>query len=121
MLEIREPEDAAQPADDGPPVQSNVYTVDEAVEYLGFGRFQLTLSFLTGLAWMADAMEMMILSILAPALYCEWKISTVEQAMVSFSKTFLLTNFCVINLFFIHFLDNYLRLLRHDAVFNCMG
>lgn len=32
---------------------------------------------------MADAMEMMILSILSPALYCEWQISTVEQAMIT--------------------------------------
>lgn len=28
-------------------------------------------------------MEMMILSILAPALFCEWGISTVEQAMIT--------------------------------------
>lgn len=28
-------------------------------------------------------MEMMILSILSPALYCEWEISTVEQAMIT--------------------------------------
>jgi MFS family permease len=84
MLEIKEPEDAQHHAPDGSvPGQADSFTVDEAVEYLGFGKFQLTLSFLTGLAWMADAMEMMILSILAPALYCEWHISTVEQAMIT--------------------------------------
>lgn len=32
---------------------------------------------------MADAMEMMILSILSPALLCEWDISPVEQAMIT--------------------------------------
>lgn len=83
MLEVREPEDAVHAEGDQPPIQPDSFTVDEVVEYLGFGRFQLTLSFLVGLAWMADAMEMMILSILAPALYCEWKISTVEQAMIT--------------------------------------
>uniref|UniRef100_A0A914EPS9 Major facilitator superfamily (MFS) profile domain-containing protein n=1 Tax=Acrobeloides nanus TaxID=290746 RepID=A0A914EPS9_9BILA len=77
-VEIREPEDAQTSE---PPKDS--YTVDEAVEYLGFGRFQVMLSLLTGLAWMADAMEMMILSILFPALSCEWEISTVEQAMIT--------------------------------------
>lgn len=32
---------------------------------------------------MADAMEMMILSILSPALLCEWNITAVEQAMIT--------------------------------------
>lgn len=80
MLEIKEPEDAKEAE---VPASTDSFTIDEAVEFLGFGRFQLTLSFLTGLAWMADAMEMMILSILAPALYCEWQISAVEQAMIT--------------------------------------
>jgi hypothetical protein len=52
MLEIREPEDAIHSEEGGPPKHSDSFTVDEAVEYLGFGRFQLTLSFLVGLAWM---------------------------------------------------------------------
>ena len=30
---------------------------DKAVEKTGFGKFQLRLSILTGMAWMADAME----------------------------------------------------------------
>uniref|UniRef100_A0AC34PUU3 Major facilitator superfamily (MFS) profile domain-containing protein n=1 Tax=Panagrolaimus sp. JU765 TaxID=591449 RepID=A0AC34PUU3_9BILA len=62
---------------------ADTFTIDEAVEYLGFGKFQVKLSLLTGLAWMADACEMMILSILSPALYCEWQISTVQQAMIT--------------------------------------
>ncbi|KAK0417939.1 hypothetical protein QR680_013289 [Steinernema hermaphroditum] len=59
------------------------FTVDDCVEYLGFGRFQVKLSILTGIAWMADAMEMMILSIISPALNCEWEISAVQQAMIT--------------------------------------
>uniref|UniRef100_A0AC35U0J5 MFS domain-containing protein n=1 Tax=Rhabditophanes sp. KR3021 TaxID=114890 RepID=A0AC35U0J5_9BILA len=59
------------------------FTVDEAIEILGFGRFQIKLSLLTGLAWMADSAEMMILSILSPALHCEWGITPVEQAMIT--------------------------------------
>ncbi|KAI6240195.1 Synaptic vesicle 2-related protein [Aphelenchoides fujianensis] len=87
MLEIKEPDDANRPPDEegqgtsAPPGDS--FTVDEAVEFLGFGKVPVDPLFLTGLAWMADAMEMMILSILSPALYCEWKISTVEQAMIT--------------------------------------
>ena len=51
------------------------YRINEAVEKIGFGRFQLKLSFLTGLAWMADSMEMMALSILGPALLCIWSLN----------------------------------------------
>jgi hypothetical protein len=48
-VRIDEPEDAAtRPASTGVP---DVFTVDDAVEYLGFGRFQLLLALLTGLAW----------------------------------------------------------------------
>ncbi|CAK5006901.1 unnamed protein product [Meloidogyne enterolobii] len=61
----------------------DVYTVDDAVEFLGFGRFQILLAFLTGLAWMADAMEIMILSILSPSLYCEWAITPMQQALIT--------------------------------------
>lgn len=32
---------------------------------------------------MADAMEMMILSILSPALSCEWGISRFQQALIT--------------------------------------
>ena len=36
---------------------------------------QIYLSVMVGFAYMADAMEMMILSILGPALHCEWHIT----------------------------------------------
>ncbi len=59
------------------------YTVDQAVEKIGFGLFQFKLSMLTGLAWMADAMEMMILSILAPALHCDWLLNEWQKALIT--------------------------------------
>uniref|UniRef100_A0A914VPD8 Major facilitator superfamily (MFS) profile domain-containing protein n=1 Tax=Plectus sambesii TaxID=2011161 RepID=A0A914VPD8_9BILA len=59
------------------------FTVDQAVDRLGFGKFQVKLSLLTGFAWMADAMEMMILSILSPALHCEWWITSFDEAMIT--------------------------------------
>ena len=37
--------------------------------------FQIYLSVMVGFAYMADAMEMMILSILGPALHCQWHIT----------------------------------------------
>lgn len=95
-LKIKEPDDGKSIKQLNMNSTEDTFTVDEAVEYFGFGKFQVILSFLTGLAWvffyyiflvfmlqMADAMEMMILSILSPALLCEWNISTIEQAMIT--------------------------------------
>ena len=59
------------------------YTLDDAIEQIGFGVFQIKLIFVAGLSWMADAMEMMCLSILAPILLCEWKLSTFSEAMIT--------------------------------------
>uniref|UniRef100_A0A915ALZ4 Major facilitator superfamily (MFS) profile domain-containing protein n=1 Tax=Parascaris univalens TaxID=6257 RepID=A0A915ALZ4_PARUN len=80
-VHISQPEDAQQPP--SPEKKPISFTVDEAVELLGFGRFQIKLSFLTGLAWMADAMEMTLLAIISPTLQCEWNISSMEQAMIT--------------------------------------
>nr|CAR63523.1 putative synaptic vesicle 2-related protein [Angiostrongylus cantonensis] len=63
--------------------KADTFTVDDAVEALGFGRFQVKLSILTGIAWMADAMEMMLLSLLSPAVACEWGVTSVQQALVT--------------------------------------
>uniref|UniRef100_A0A914E8D4 Major facilitator superfamily (MFS) profile domain-containing protein n=1 Tax=Acrobeloides nanus TaxID=290746 RepID=A0A914E8D4_9BILA len=62
---------------------NNIFTIDEAIEALGFGKFQIMLSLLTGFAWMADAMEMMILAFLSPSLHCEWNISKTQQALIT--------------------------------------
>ncbi|XP_063050292.1 synaptic vesicle 2-related protein [Engraulis encrasicolus] len=70
------PREFANPTDD-------TYMVEDAVEAIGFGTFQLKLSILTGLSWMADAMEMMILSILAPQLHCEWRLPSWQVALLT--------------------------------------
>ena len=64
-------------------VPDDSFTVSQAVNTLGFGKFQIILSFVTGLCWMADSMEIMILSILSPALHCEWGASQYKQAILT--------------------------------------
>jgi len=64
-------------------VPDDTFTVDQAVNAIGFGRFQIRLSLITGLCWMADSMEMMILSILSPAVQCSWHISEWKQAFIT--------------------------------------
>ncbi|XP_077995310.1 synaptic vesicle 2-related protein-like [Glandiceps talaboti] len=64
-------------------LDEDTFTVEDAVEAIGFGKFQIKLSLLAGLCWMADAMEMMILSILSPELHCKWQLETWQEAMIT--------------------------------------
>ncbi|CRL08603.1 CLUMA_CG021238, isoform A [Clunio marinus] len=64
-------------------VPDDTFTVAQAVNALGFGWFQVKLSLFVGLCWMSDSMEMTILSVLGPALHCDWGISRYQQAMVT--------------------------------------
>lgn len=64
-------------------VPDDTFTVSQAVNALGFGWFQVRLSLFVGLCWMSDSMEMTILSVLGPALHCDWGISRYQQAMVT--------------------------------------
>lgn len=61
----------------------NTFTVEEAVEAIGFGKFQWKISILTGFAWMADAMELMILSIISPELRCVWLLYSWQEALIT--------------------------------------
>ncbi|XP_015240589.1 PREDICTED: synaptic vesicle 2-related protein-like [Cyprinodon variegatus] len=62
---------------------TETFTVDDALEAIGFGVFQWKISLLTGLAWVGDAMEMMILSILGPQLHCEWRLPSYQVALIT--------------------------------------
>ena len=59
------------------------FTVDEAIESIGFGLFQVRLSVFASLVWMADAMEMMMLAVLAPAVQCLWSLSSYQEATIT--------------------------------------
>uniref|UniRef100_A0A0K8V205 Synaptic vesicle 2-related protein n=2 Tax=Bactrocera latifrons TaxID=174628 RepID=A0A0K8V205_BACLA len=62
---------------------ADTYTVQQAVNLLGFGWFHVKLSLFVGLCWMADSMEMTILSIIGPTTQCEWNISTYQKAFMT--------------------------------------
>ncbi|XP_033227637.1 synaptic vesicle 2-related protein isoform X2 [Belonocnema kinseyi] len=64
-------------------VPDDTFTVGQAINSLGFGGFQVKLSLVTGLCWMADSMEITILSILSPTLHCDWSITRYEQAVTT--------------------------------------
>ena len=59
------------------------FTVDEAFEHIGFGKYQLVLSVFCGLIWMADSMEMMVLSILGPEARCTFGLKSWQEAFIT--------------------------------------
>ncbi|XP_034565895.1 synaptic vesicle 2-related protein [Notolabrus celidotus] len=68
------------------------FTVQDALEALGYGNFQWRICLLTGLSWIGDAMEMMILCILGPELHCEWRLPSYKVALIT-SVVFIGTGF----------------------------
>lgn len=63
-------------------------TVDQAVEYLGYGRFQYFLLIIVGVTQMAHSMEVMILSFLMPEVKSYWNISMWQVSLIG-SSVFL--------------------------------
>jgi hypothetical protein len=49
-----------------------VFSVDEAFLAVGFGKFQLLLLAYAGISSVAEAMEMMLLSFIGPAIHSKW-------------------------------------------------
>lgn len=59
------------------------YTVDEALTSAGFGKFQYLVFAYAGLAVFAEAMEIMILSFIGPAVKSEWGVSPSAESLLS--------------------------------------
>lgn len=57
------------------------WTLEEAIEAIGFGRFQRKLLLICGAGWAADAMEVLIIAFVIPAVMKEWGL-TPQQAGV---------------------------------------
>ncbi|KAL3943664.1 MAG: hypothetical protein SGBAC_002284 [Bacillariaceae sp.] len=62
---------------------SGTITVDDAIERLGMGRFQLYILIAAGLSFASDAMQVMVLSFLGEVLKVEWNLTDDETAMIS--------------------------------------
>ncbi|XP_035829523.1 putative transporter SVOPL [Aplysia californica] len=60
-----------------------VYTVEEAVEAIGFGWFQIRLYVVCGVISATDALEMMLLAVMSPVVRCEWSLTDAEVALVT--------------------------------------
>lgn len=63
--------------------ESHGYTLDEALLAIGFGKFQAFTLAYAGLGWISEAIEMMSLSFVGIAVQSEWRISSVEESLLS--------------------------------------
>ncbi|XP_068075711.1 putative transporter SVOPL isoform X3 [Danio rerio] len=59
------------------------YTVEEAVESIGFGCFHILLFVIMGSANIVEAMEIMLLAVVSPEIRCEWHLEDWQVALVS--------------------------------------
>ncbi|GJP32024.1 hypothetical protein CLOM_g16569 [Closterium sp. NIES-68] len=65
------------------PPQQPKYTVDDALSALGFGRFHYLLLAYAGLAWAAEAMELLLLSFIAAPAAAHWGVGGDGEAALS--------------------------------------
>lgn len=54
-------------------------TFDQAIDRVGFGRFQRRLMVVCGLGWAADAMEVLLISFAIPSIAQEWNLTNAQK------------------------------------------
>ncbi|PIN23867.1 hypothetical protein CDL12_03413 [Handroanthus impetiginosus] len=62
---------------------TKTYTVDEALVTIGFGNFQVFVLIYAGMGWISEAMEMMLLSFVGPAVQSVWGLSSREESLIT--------------------------------------
>ncbi|XP_073064901.1 organic cation/carnitine transporter 7 [Primulina eburnea] len=62
---------------------SKIFTVDEALIALGFGKFQVLVLIYAGIGFVSEAMEMMLLSFVGPAVRSAWGLSAREESLIT--------------------------------------
>lgn len=63
--------------------ESVTFTVEDAIKQAGFGTYQGWLLAYAGMSWTAEAMEMMLLSFVGPAVQSEWGLSGREESLIA--------------------------------------
>ncbi|CAL8323403.1 unnamed protein product [Lota lota] len=83
-VELEDARGSNDPADDkSAKNEGATYTVEEAVETIGFGRFHVMLFLIMGSASIVEAMEIMLLAVVSPEIRCEWRLQDWQVALVS--------------------------------------
>uniref|UniRef100_J3MM87 Major facilitator superfamily (MFS) profile domain-containing protein n=1 Tax=Oryza brachyantha TaxID=4533 RepID=J3MM87_ORYBR len=63
--------------------EEETYTTDDALTRAGFGRFQALVLAYACVGWIAEAMEVMLLSFVGPSVKAEWGVSGAAEGLVS--------------------------------------
>lgn len=63
--------------------RTEIYSMDDALLSLGFGKFQSLVLIYAGLGWISEAMEVMILSFVGPAVQTEWNLSSEQESLIT--------------------------------------
>ncbi|ESO95523.1 hypothetical protein LOTGIDRAFT_160688 [Lottia gigantea] len=63
--------------------EGQTYTVEDAVEAIGLGWFQMRLYVVCGIITAADALEMLLLAVLSPVVRCVWGLKDYEVAIIT--------------------------------------
>ncbi|MEE6520024.1 hypothetical protein FKM82_017805 [Ascaphus truei] len=66
-----------------PSKEPKTYSVEEAVETIGFGRFHIMLFLIMGSTGIAEAMEIMLLAVVSSSIRCEWHLENWQVALVT--------------------------------------
>ncbi|XP_054985369.1 putative transporter SVOPL [Sorex araneus] len=65
------------------PKETKTFTVEDAVETIGFGRFHIALFLIMGSTGVAEAMEIMLIAVVSPVIRCEWQLENWQVALVT--------------------------------------
>ncbi|KAL2943190.1 Organic cation/carnitine transporter 7 [Bienertia sinuspersici] len=63
--------------------RTEIYSMDDALLSLGFGKFQTLVLLYAGLGWISEAMEVMILSFVGPAVQTEWNLTSEQESLIT--------------------------------------
>lgn len=61
----------------------STYTVDEALVFMGFGKFHAFVLAYSGMAKISEAMEMMLLSFVGQSVQAEWELSAQAESLIT--------------------------------------
>lgn len=65
------------------PAAMETYTTDDALTAMGFGKFQALVLVYAGTGWLADSMELMLLSFVGPLVRQQWNVSPQHESLLS--------------------------------------
>ncbi|XP_036103101.1 putative transporter SVOPL [Molossus molossus] len=88
------------------PKEPKTFTVEEAVETIGFGRFHIALFLIMGSTGVAEAMEIMLIAVVSPVIRCEWQLKNWQVALVT---TMVFFGYMVFSILFGLLADRYGR------------